>query len=195
MDLDTLADLLALADGLEDEGQLNNAKLLRAAVDSALIRLARSRGRPADKAALLAGIERAIAALTAEPLPPEPLAALHMARLALESWRLPHYSEIPDPYVCRVCGYVTLQPDGACPDCGAHHDTFKRIRPVYWIEALDPPAALRHLRAMPPKVAGLIDPWMDTPASQAPEEGGWSLRQAVAHLPPMLRACSPCAST
>jgi hypothetical protein len=57
---ETISRLLALAARLEGEGQYNNAKLLRAAVDSLLTRAAHRLDLPADKAALLAETDRAL---------------------------------------------------------------------------------------------------------------------------------------
>lgn len=180
---DTLAHLLALAARLEGEGQYNNAKLLRAAADSLLTRAAHRLDRPADKATLLAETDRALESFSGLNVQPELMIALNQARAALAEGRLPRFAETPDAFVCRTCGYLTLG-DAAtvCPSCGAQPDTFKRFRAIYWLEALDPFAALQHLRSTPEKVAALLNEVTDARANHQPEEGGWSLRQAISHL-------------
>lgn len=182
MTLDTLTRLLALAAGLESEGQYNNAKLLRAAVDALLTRAAHELRLPGDKAALLAESERAIAALAALDLPGELTDTMRQAHAALAEGRLPRYADVPDPFVCRICGRLLLAEAEACPGCGAQFATLKRFRAIYWLEAFDAQAALAHLRATPKKAAALLSKAEDAQAEQPPEGGGWSLRQAAAHL-------------
>jgi hypothetical protein len=182
MNLETITHLLALAAALEDEGQLNNAKLLRAATDSLLTRAARQFDLPKDKATLLAETDRAIESLSVLSVGSELMGGLNRARTAFAEGRLTRYVEIPDPYVCRTCGYLTLLATAVCPVCGAHPDTFNHIRPIYWLEALEPYAALEHLRSTPEKLVLLLAGVTDSQANRAPDEGGWSLRQAIAHL-------------
>jgi hypothetical protein len=68
------------------------------------------------------------------------------------------------------------------PVCGAQPATFKRFRGVYWLDALDPFAALEHLRSTPEILTTLVEAAADADASLEPADGGWSLRQAVTHL-------------
>lgn len=181
--LDTLIHALALATRLEDEGQINNAKLLRAACESLLTRAARQLSPPVDKAALLTETDRAIQSLAALDVGSDLLTALRHARTALAAGQLTRFVETPDPFVCRTCGYLSLgDARRTCPDCGARLATFKRFRGVYWLEALDPFAALEHLRSTPREVAAIVAGITDARASHEPDDGGWSLRQTVAHL-------------
>lgn len=182
MTFDPLTHLLALAARLEGEGQYNNAKLLRAAADALLTRAAHRLALPNDRAALVAETDRAIETLAALNTQAELMAALNHARAALAEGRLPRFVETPDPFVCRTCGHLALGEAAVCPACGSQPDTFKRFRPVYWLEAFDPFTALEHLHSTPKKVAALLDGVADSHANQAPAEDGWSLRQAISHL-------------
>ncbi|MCC6189096.1 MAG: DinB family protein [Anaerolineales bacterium] len=181
--LDTLIHSLALAAQLEDEGQFNNAKLLRAACDSLLTRAARRHSLPVDKAGLLAETDRAIKALGALEVGDDLLTALRHARTAMAEGHLARFAETPDPFVCRTCGHLSLSAAAnTCPICGAKAATFNRFRAIYWLEALDPFAALEHLRETPGKLADLLADVSDADAGQASEDLGWSLRQALTHL-------------
>jgi hypothetical protein len=44
-------------------------------------------------------------------------------------------------------------------------------------------AALEHLHLTPDKVASLLAGAPEYKANELPEKGGWSLRQAISHLP------------
>ncbi len=114
-----------------------------------LTRAARRLELPGDKPALLREGQLAIERLSKSSLEAELVQALKLARQALEEGRLPTYHETPDPYLCRICGHLSLGEPGACPQCGAQPQTFQRFRPIYWLEAFDPYTALEHLRATP----------------------------------------------
>lgn len=174
-----LTHLQALAAALEAEGWLNNAKLLRAAIESHLTRLAYAHPLPSDRESLLAETDRALRDLPPLDLPPALLDALAAARTALAAGSLPLYAAAPDPLICRTCGFLSFSP-AACPVCGAHPATFHRLRPTYWINAFDPFTCLEHLRTTPQIVAALLP--ADEAAAAAPGDGGWSLREAVTHL-------------
>ncbi len=182
MNLDDILHLLALAANLEAEGQYNHAKLLRAAAAALLTRAARRLELPGDKSALLREGQLAIERLSNSSLPVELVQALKLARQALEEARLPAYHETPDPYLCRICGNLTLGETGPCPDCGAPPETFQRFRPIYWLEAFDSYAALQHLRATPHKVADVLARAGAAMSAPTNADGGWSLRQALSHL-------------
>ncbi|MCC7362217.1 MAG: DinB family protein [Anaerolineales bacterium] len=174
---------LALAARLEDEGQFNQAKLLRAACASRLTQAAHQFNLPSNPAAWLDEADRAIQSLAELGTPDDLLAALRHARAAQAAGRLSQYAEAPDPFVCRTCGHVSLGPvAGPCPTCGAQPATFQRWRGTYWLEALDPFAALEHLRSTPKVLAGLVADLPEALVSQPPEDGSWSLRQTIAHL-------------
>lgn len=71
------------------------------------------------------------------------LDAFRQGAAAISGDRLPLIAAIPDPYVCRTCGHIALgEVTENCPTCGAWTDTFQRFAPIYWLDALDPPAAL-----------------------------------------------------
>ena len=73
-------------------------------------------------------------------------------------------------------------PAEKCPTCGAWPTTFRRFLPVYWLDALEPFAALERLHQTPLDVAALLEGLSEKVLSQPPEDGGWAIRNTVSHL-------------
>lgn len=180
-DPQTVTHVLALAANLEGEGQINNAKLLRAAVDSLLIRAARQVSMSVEREAMAAQTVKAIEALAEAGVDSELLKAIERSRVSLAEGRLAHFQDTPDPYVCRTCGHVVLENTAACPECGAHPASFRRVRAVHWLEAFDPFESLEYLRMTPRIVGALLDGESSAPGAIT-SDGGWTLQQAVTHL-------------
>lgn len=180
---DTLVQLLALAARLEGEGQYNIAKLLRAAADAMNRRAAHRRSVPTDRAGLAAGIERIAGALASFGVDASLAAALRRGAAALSEGRVPLINETPHPYVCRTCGHLALgEPATKCPACGAWPDTYQRFMPTYWLDALEPFAALEKLQRTPNEVAALLAGLPEEAMTRPPTDGGWAIRNVVAHL-------------
>lgn len=180
---DTLIHLLALAARLEGEGQYNLAKLARAAADSLSRSAAYGVAVPAAKDALAADIKQMTAALSRLGVSAELLSALVQGAAVMAGGGVPLISVTPHPYVCRTCGHLLLgQPEANCPTCGAWPATYQRFMPVYWLDALEPPAALARLRQTPGEVAKLLDGLSEAQLNQAPADGGWAIRNVLTHL-------------
>jgi len=180
---DALSHLLALAARLEGHGQYNNAKLLRAAAESIVRRAAYQLDLPSDPARLVGEIERAVSALVALDVDEDFIAALQRGAAAMVEGRLPLIHETPHPYVCRTCGHLVLdEPAHKCPVCGAWPATFKEFLPVYWLDALQPLAALKQLRQTLNDVAVLLEGLSEADLNRPPQDGGWAIRHIVSHL-------------
>lgn len=180
---DALSHLLALATRLEGEGQYNIAKLSRAAADALSRQAAFKIVMPTAKDKLINEIEQAVITLSALGMDENLLAALKRGAVALGEGRLPLINETPNAFVCRTCGFITLnEAAGKCPICGAWATTFKQFLPVYWLNALEPFAALERLRQTPLDVATLLEGLIEETLSQAAEDGGWAIRNIIAHL-------------
>lgn len=176
---ETLVSLLSLALRLEGEGQYNLAKIARAQADSMSRRAAWELDLPSDKETFASEIEHLAASLNDADLQ----IAFREGTSALTSGRLPLIREIPHPYVCRTCGYLTLgDTPEKCPTCGAWGGTFQWFPPVYWLEALDPTEALERLRKTPLEVAALIEGLTEEAMTRPPADGGWAIRNIVSHL-------------
>jgi hypothetical protein len=140
--------------------------------------------RPPSEASTLAGeVSEVASRLDALDLGEEFVAALMRGGAAVAEGRLPLIGETPDAHVCRTCGGIVLgEPAENCVTCGALPVTFQRFPPVYWLQALDPVAALPRLRATPGEVAALVEGLTEDALTRQPPDGGWSIRQVLSHL-------------
>ena len=180
---DTLSHLLALAAKLEGEGQYNIAKLARAVAEALTQQAAFKITLPSEKDKLVSEIERAVTALSTLDADKDLLAALKRGAAAMAEGRLPLIHETPHACVCRTCGHIVLgEPADNCPTCGAWPPTFKQFLPVYWLDALEPFAALEKLRETPLDVSALLEGLSEEAKNRQPEDGGWSIRNFVSHL-------------
>jgi hypothetical protein len=85
--------------------------------------------------------------------------------------------------MCRTCGHLVLgDATKKCPTCGAWPETSQWFAPIYWLEALDPPAALEKLRQTPLDVAALLEGLSEQSMSQAAPDGGWAIRNVLTHM-------------
>lgn len=179
----TIAHLLALADRLEGHGQYNIAKLSRAAADSLVRRAAYALALPGDPDEVLSDLNHLLIALPGFGLGEAFVAALERGATAMGDGRLPLIDETPTPYVCRTCGALVMaRPDAPCETCGAWPATFQPFKPVYWLDALQPAEALVQLADTPERVAELLAGLGEEQRARPAADGGWSMRQVVAHL-------------
>lgn len=178
-EIENVVRLFSLALRLEGEGQYNLAKITRARADALTRQAAWQLNLSSENTGLVREIEE-LAGLLDDPGLEK---AFQVGASALASGRLPLIEEIPDPYVCRTCGFLALAavPE-KCPRCGAWGRTFQWFPPVYWLEALDPSDALQELRQTPRKVAALLDGLSEEALIRPGEDGGWSIRNVVSHL-------------
>jgi hypothetical protein len=180
---DVLIHLFGLASRLEGEGQYNLAKLSRAGADALCRRAAHQLDLPTGKSGLVSEIERAISNLSLLNVDAHLLNALKKGLVAVQDERLPLIDETPNPFVCRTCGAVTLaEVAEKCPTCGAWPATFQSFPPVYWLDALDPPAAMEKLRQTPLEVAALLEGLSEEMMTHQPVDKGWAIRNVVSHI-------------
>jgi hypothetical protein len=179
----TVVHLLALAERLEGHGQLNLAKLTRASADSLVRRAGYSLNLPHKPEDAASDLGHVFAALPGYGLPDALAEAMARGRDVMVAGELPLYDMAPDPYVCRTCGELTMQePVDPCVVCGAWPTTFRRFRPIYWMDELNPPEALAQLRSTPRQVASFMNELDEAQLSRPATDGGWSIRQIVSHL-------------
>lgn len=180
---DALVHLFALAAKLEGEGQYNLAKLVRAAADSLTRQSAYRLEIPTDKAKLSTIIKETADILTEFDINADLVTALKKGADILSEGQLPLIDVAPHAYVCRTCGHLVLnQPVANCPVCDARASTYQRFPPVYWLDALEPYDALESLRQTPIEVEKLLEGLSESALNQQPPDGGWSIRNTLAHL-------------
>jgi Zn finger protein HypA/HybF involved in hydrogenase expression len=180
---DTFVHLLALATRLEGEGQYNLAKLCRATAGSLSRRAAYEIQIPSTQNELVADIERTIGELSKLNVDKNLIVAFQCGVAAMKQGRLALFNETPHPYVCRTCGHLTVgEPSGKCPTCGAWASTYQCFLPVYWLDALEPFAALEKLRQTPIEVEKLLEGLSEDALNQSASDGGWAIRNIVSHL-------------
>lgn len=171
--------LIALAGELEKEGQYNIAKLLRAAATSAINRSSVKSQvpvSPGDQATALreiaGGLRESNAAALAAPL----LASAD----ALDSGGVPLYVDTPDPFVCRICGFVSLESsEDRCSRCGRWSTAAEPFKAIYWLRASTPPEAIALLSSTPAVIESILG--SGDPTTPGPG-GGWSAHQTLEHL-------------
>ena len=178
-----LLPLLSLALRLEGEGQYNLAKLVRAVVDSLCRRAPYHNNRSEEQYGLIDQVEGVIESLSQLEVDQGLLVAFRSGSKALAEGRIPSIADTPHPYVCRTCGKIAMGGvTEKCPVCGAWPDTFQWFAPIYWLDALDPPAALVKLRQTPLDVAALLDGLSEGAMIREPQDGGWAIRNIVIHM-------------
>ena len=180
---ETLIQLFALASKLEGEGQYNLAKLARAAADSLSRQAAYGLDMPTDKKALSDTIKETTDVLTQLEVNADLISAFKKGADIMAEGRLPLFDVVPHAYVCRTCGNLALgKPVVNCPTCNARPSTFQEFLPVYWLNALEPLAALERLRQTPIEVEKLLEGLSEPELKQQPDDGGWAIRNVLSHL-------------
>jgi len=180
---DALVNLFALAGRLEGEGQYNLAKLARAAADSLSRKAAYQLDTPTNREKLAAELKETAGVLSIFEVNPKLVAAFTHGAEIMADGKLPLYDVAPNPSVCRTCGDLVMgEPDRNCPTCGAWPGTYQRFHPVYWLNALEPFAALEQLRKTPLEVEQLIAGLSEAELNQRPAEGEWAIRHVLSHM-------------
>ncbi len=175
--------LNALALPLEDEGQYNTAKLLRAITESLARRAAYAAEKPADKNSIVAELARLDSDLARLEVNADVRAALQNGAASFAQGKLTRFRDIPNPYVCRTCGHLVLdEPKENCPTCGARPETFIKFMPNYWFDALDPFEAMTTMKQTPARFAELVENRTEQELERLPENGGWAIRNVIMHL-------------
>lgn len=180
---ETLVQLFALASNLEGEGQYNLAKLTRAAADSLNRQAAYALEIPTAKEKLSSAVKDISDVLTNFDVSSDLVTALKQGADIMAEGQLPLIDVAPHPYVCRTCGHLVLnEPAEKCPRCNAWPSTYQRFLPVYWLDALEPLAAMERLRQTPLEVEKLLEGLSEADMKQQPKDGGWAIRNVLSHL-------------
>ena len=175
--------LLALAAAMEQEGQYNIAKALRAGCDAILTKSAYSMNMPSDRPSLIEELTWGIDVFERNEESRGLSRALQEGKQALIEDRLPLVENIPDPFVCRICGQAYLDtPSAPCPTCGAAPDTFQHVPAVYYLNEFEPMIALEKLIDAPTRLSSYLSGLDEEFLAKQPGEDRWSIRQFMTHI-------------
>jgi hypothetical protein len=168
--------LLAIARGLEDEGQYNVAKLFRATAYGEVTRATLDRPRP--NSGLYEAMDAAIAELRVADSG-APVEAMAEALATLRAGGFPTQEDTPETNACRHCGHVMLgEPPERCPSCRARRLTFQPFPPVWYNAPISQDAILEametNLHDIQQISAGVTEARAD--------RGVWPFRAILAHL-------------
>jgi hypothetical protein len=173
---DRIIRLLAIARGLEDEGQYNVAKLFRATAYGEGVRATLDRPRPNS------GLYEAMDAMIEELRDSEinaPVETMAQALATLRDGGFPTQEDIPATHACRHCGHVMLgELPEVCPTCRARQLTFQPFPPVWYSAPITREVVLEAMQANLDDIqrisAGVSEARADT--------GEWPFRAILAHL-------------
>ena len=174
--------LAAVAQGLEREGAYNGAKLLRAAMESELVRYANTEA-PSGGADASAALDALVADLGAD-LPAAVVALLPGVADHVRAGRTIPLADAPRTRVCRACGEVFLGDDlpATCPACEAPPLSFREMLPIWYLDPASPAELLAGIEAGRQQVLAAVAGRSDESLAAQPAPGEWSARQTLEHL-------------
>ena len=168
--------LLAIARGLEDEGQYNVAKLFRATAWGIGVRATLDRPRP--NSGLYEAMDDAIADLREAGFD-APVAAMAHALTTLRAGGFPMLADLPGTNACRHCGQVMLgEPPDVCPACRSRRLTFQPFPAAWYTAPIEPDDILQ---AMADNLSD-IERITSEAADDRADQGVWPFRAILAHL-------------
>mgnify|MGYP003334176381 FL=1 len=174
--------LAAVAQGLEREGAYNGAKLLRAALESELVRYNNVEA-PSGGADVAAALVALVAELGAD-LPPAVAALLPAVADHVRAGRTIPLADAPRTRVCRACGEVLLgdEPPAACPTCEAPPLSLREMLPIWYLDPASPAELLAGIEAGRQQVLAAVANVSNETLAAQPAPGEWSARQTLEHL-------------
>ena len=180
--LERIGRLAVVAQGLEREGAYNGAKLLRAVMESELVRHA-SEHAPSGGAAVAGALDDLLVEL-GDDLPADLAALLPGIADHVRSGRTIPLTDAPRTRVCRACGQVFLgeEPTRACPVCAAPPLTYREMYPIWYLEPVSRDELLAGLEAGGLQVLAAVAGRSDEALAASPAPGEWSARQVLEHL-------------
>ncbi len=174
--------LAATARGLEREGAYNGAKLLRAAMQSELIRYAEAEA-PSGARQAADAVDLLVAELGSD-LPAGLASLLGGIAETVRSGGTVALGDAPRVRVCRTCGAVFLGDNvpASCAACEAPVLSFHEELPVWYLEPADRGAILAALAAGSRHIGDAVAGRDDASLAMQPAPGEWSARQTLEHL-------------
>ena len=186
--LNHISRMIALAGRFASEGQMNLSKTLEA-IAYVQMRRASWNYRPEITAQTMhSELAQCLADMRKEGASSDLIAVLETGQRALEEKRGSDLmiEEAPDIFVCRTCGYATLQRTPAsCPDCGAWSDSFRKFVAFFNRDNFEPDNPVDTLSLLQKNAVDLkrlAEPLSEEKLVQKPNERDWSIREHIAHF-------------
>jgi len=168
--------LLAIARGLEDEGQYNVARLFRATAWGEGVRA--TVDRPRLSTDLLDQMDAAITDLR-DSGRADVAEAMTEALAAVRDGGIPTLETTPLTFTCRSCGEVILnEAPVVCPICRARRLTFEPTATVWYSAPMTPAEILGAMEANVEDIQAMTDGVRESRA----DEGAWPARAILEHL-------------
>lgn len=180
--------MIALAERFASEGQMNLNKTLEAIAYAQMRRTAWNYRPEITTQTMHAELTQCLDDVRKTGVQPELIAVLETGQRALEENRGSDLmiEEAPDVFVCRTCGYTTLENDHTnCPDCGAWSSSFRKFVAFFNrdnFEPDDPVDTLLLLQKNADDLKRLTEPLSEEKLIQKPNERDWSIREHIAHF-------------
>ena len=180
--------MIALAERFASEGQMNLNKTLEAIAYAQMRRTAWNYRPEITTQTMHAELAQCLNDVRNMGVQPELIAVLETGQCALKENRGSDLmiEEAPDIFVCRTCGYTTLENDHTnCPDCGAWSSSFRKFVAFFNRENFEPDApvdTLLLLQKNADDLKRLAEPLSEEKLIQKPNERDWSIKEHIAHF-------------
>ncbi|HKJ27179.1 MAG TPA: DinB family protein [Anaerolineales bacterium] len=186
--LDEIGRMIALAERLASEGQMNLNKILEA-IAYAQMRRASWNYRPEiTTQTIQSELAQCLEDVKQAKISPQLITVLEIGLRALAEERDADLliQEAPDAFVCRACGYTTLESASArCPECNAWAGNFRKFVAFFNKDNAEPDNPIYLLRLLQKNASDLIklvSGFSEDQLAQKPNPNNWSIRDHIAHI-------------
>lgn len=180
--------MIALAERYASEGQMNLNKILEAVVYAQIRRASWNYYPKVTTLTMQAELAKCLDGLNQASVSADLVAVLETGQHALAKGRGADLliEEAPDVFVCRTCGYTTLEATPRhCPDCGAWPGSFRKFVAFFNhdnAEPENPTDTLSLLQQNADNLKSLTEPLTEEQLAQKPNTDEWSIRDHIAHF-------------
>lgn len=186
--LNEIGRIIALAERFASEGQMNLNKTLEAIAFSQIRRASWNYRPEITTQTMQSELAQCLNDIRKASVSSELEAALETGQRALEEKRGTDLliEEAPDVFVCRTCGYTTLESAPThCPDCGALSSSFRKFVAFFNRDNTEPDNPLDILSLLQKNADDLkmlAKPLSEEQLTQRPNANDWSIREHIAHF-------------
>lgn len=186
--LNEIGRTIALAERFASEGQMNLNKILEAIAYSQMRRAAWNYRPEITTQTMQSELAQCLNDIKKTGVSSKLVTALETGQGALRKKRKTDLliEDAPDVFVCRTCGYTTLESAPThCPDCGAWSNSFRKFVAIFNRDNTEPDnpiVILSLLQKNAGDLKGLVEPLSEEQLTQRPNAYDWSIREHIAHF-------------